>query len=49
VHSLRHSAGTRAQQRLGDLERFLGHQPLETARIYVALSDDRLRREIGDW
>jgi len=52
VHALRHTAGTEIVRATGDLEiaaRLLGHQQLETTRIYVQWSDDRLKDTLKGW
>jgi len=53
VHAFRHACGTRlVKQMNGDLEaaaRLLGHSSIETTRVYVKWSDDRLRETVGAW
>lgn len=52
MHALRHTAGTRLFAETGDLEttaRHLGHQRLETTRVYAKWSDRKLRETIGRW
>ncbi len=52
LHALRHSAGTRLIKECGDLEmvaRHLGHQSIETARVYAKWSDERLKTTMGGW
>jgi len=50
MHALRHTAGTAVYKategRLEDVARHLGHAGLETARVYVAWSDERLRTAV---
>lgn len=48
-HSLRHSAGTRLAEVTGDLQMVadhLGHESVDTARIYIHLSDQRRRKAV---
>jgi len=52
VHSLRHSAGTRVYQETSDLEaaaRHLGHQSIETTRVYAKWSDTTLKNTVSNW
>lgn len=52
MHALRHSAGTAVYRatggRLEDVAAHLGHAGLDTARVYVAWSDERLKGAVAD-
>jgi len=51
VHSLRHTAGTwlvgEGEGSLEDAARQLGHSSIETTRIYIAWSDQSLRKALA--
>jgi len=53
IHAFRHACGTRlVTQMHGDLEsaaRLLGHADIETTRVYVKWSDERLRAALETW
>lgn len=53
IHAFRHACGTRlVTQMNGDLEsaaRLLGHADIETTRVYVKWSDERLRAALETW
>jgi integrase/recombinase XerC len=53
LHGLRHACGTRLAGELkGDLEtvaRMLGHNQIETTRVYVQWSDRRLQSAVTEW
>lgn len=53
LHGLRHACGTRLASELkGDLEtvaRMLGHNQIETTRVYVQWSDQRLQLAVTEW
>ena len=52
LHALRHYAGTRLVASGGSMEmaaRMLGHQQIETTRIYVAWADESLRKALETW
>lgn len=53
IHAFRHACGTRlVTQMNGDLEsaaRLLGHADIETTRVYVTWSDERLRTALETW
>ena len=52
MHAMRHRAGTAIYRAtsgsLEDVARHLGHAGLETARVYVAWSDERLKAAVED-
>jgi integrase len=53
VHALRHYSGTRlTKEHGGNLEpaaRHLGHENLETTRIYSKFAEDTLKKSVGNW
>jgi integrase/recombinase XerC len=52
LHALRHTAGTRIYRETESetiTAHFLGHQQLETSRIYAKFSDKRLIKVVGTW
>ena len=51
MHSLRHAFATRLYQKTGDLylvQRALGHRQITTTEIYARVSDDSIRRAVGN-
>jgi integrase/recombinase XerC len=52
LHALRHAAGTRLYSETGDIAlvaEFLGHQSVETSRIYVEMASDRVKQAVAGW
>jgi hypothetical protein len=52
LHALRHAAGTRLYAETGDIAlvaEFLGHESVETSRINVDMSSDRVKYAVADW
>jgi integrase/recombinase XerC len=52
LHALRHAAGTRLYAETGDIAlvaEFLGHESVETSRIYVEMASDRVKQAVADW
>jgi integrase/recombinase XerC len=51
-HPLRHSCGTRLYQETRDLyavSEHLGHQSVETSRVYARMADDQIAQVVGAW